>query len=105
VILIVNLLGYLADAAIIGAYFAAVHTASKVQWFHWANAIGAVPLVAVESLTGAWAVLPLTVAFGVLGWIGALRPQTGVTATCECGEYALHGGASRPSRHYGARDA
>lgn len=39
-------------------------------WFHWSNALGCFPIIAVEVLTGAWPALILTAAFGVIGWLG-----------------------------------
>lgn len=71
--MIVDIFAYVADAAILGTYAASVRDASRVRWFHWANAIGAVPIVAVEIVVAAWPPLVLTVAFGLIGCAGVLR--------------------------------
>lgn len=68
-------LAYVADAFILSTYGLAVFT-GVARPFHWANAIGGIPLLAVEILTGAWPVVPLTATFTVLGWVGVI-PRKG----------------------------
>lgn len=64
-------LAYLADAVILVTYF--LTTKSRpVRWFHWANAIGCVPIIATEVIASAWPPLVLTAAFGAIGWMGVL---------------------------------
>ena len=66
-------LAYLADAFILLTYGLTLR--GHVRPFHWANALGCVPLIAVEVTTGAWPVLPLTASFGVIGWIGVFKTK------------------------------
>lgn len=65
-------LGYVADVAILGTYALLART-GKARPFHWANALGVFPVAAVEVVAHAWPVMPLTLTFGVLGWVGVLR--------------------------------
>lgn len=65
-----NWLAWAADVAILWTYARSTH--GPVRPFHWANAIGGIPLAVVEVQAGAWQVLPITVAFTLLGWKGAL---------------------------------
>lgn len=78
--MILSILGYLADAAILGAYFWMTRWPQRAIWFHWANAVGCIPLVGIEIVTHAWPVLPLTATFGVLGAYGVRRqrPRTSI---------------------------
>ena len=64
-------LAYLADAVLISAYWWLVRGHSE-RPYHWANALGAVPLLAVEITARAWPLVPITGMFGVVGWIGVL---------------------------------
>lgn len=70
--MLLQIIVLVADFAILGTY-ARVSVGRSVRPFHWANAIGAVPVVALEVLTGAWAVIPLTATFGLLGVTGLLK--------------------------------
>lgn len=70
---VINVLAYIADFCIIGSYFLMVRRPSLSKLFHWANAVGSVPLILVEGFTGAWAVMPLTIAFGCIGWYGVFK--------------------------------
>ena len=67
------LVTYLADAVILLTYGLTLR--GHVRPFHWANALGCIPLIAVEVTTGAWPVLPLTAVFGVIGWIGVIKTK------------------------------
>lgn len=69
-----KLLGYIADVWILGSY-AVMSSSGKVRPFHWANAVGCVPLVTAEALAGLWQVVILTGTFGVLGWLGVWRTR------------------------------
>lgn len=66
-------LAYAADAWIIGAYAATTRDPRRLRWFHWANALGCVPLLVVELVTHAYPVIPITGTFGLLGWIGVAK--------------------------------
>lgn len=71
--MILTLLAYLADVAILGTYAALASGRYTARPFHYANALGGAPLVLIEVTTGAWPVLPLTLTFTVLGWWGVLK--------------------------------
>lgn len=66
-------LGYLADVAVVGAYWA-VQRGRRLAWLNWTNALGAFPVAATEVYGRAWPALVVTCAFGVVGWAGVLRP-------------------------------
>lgn len=70
-----TLLGYLADVAILTTYAYLART-GRARPFHAANAIGAVPLLVIETTTGAWPVVPLTLTFAVLGIVGLTSKET-----------------------------
>lgn len=63
-------LAYTADAAIIGTYLGTATRRLDRRTFHWANALGAPPIIATEIIVGAWQALILTAMFGVAGLIG-----------------------------------
>lgn len=67
-----TILAYLADAAILGTYalIALAPEGKYGRWFDLANGLGAPPLIVIEVAAHAWPVLPITVTFGVLGWLG-----------------------------------
>lgn len=65
-------LAYIADAVIIATYLYLAHT-GKVRPFHWANAFGAIPIVATEIALAAWPVLILTAFFGIGAAYGLLK--------------------------------
>jgi hypothetical protein len=65
----ITLLAYMADIAILGTYWLMVRGKS-VKWFHLANAIGCIPLIVTEVISGAYAVIVITAAFGIIGAIG-----------------------------------
>jgi len=54
---------------ILGGYAWAVRT-QRQRPFHWANAIGCVPLLIAEVGAGLWQVVAITGTFGALGWLG-----------------------------------
>lgn len=66
-----NLVAYVSDAFVLGTYALLARTGRALP-FHWANALGAVPLLVVEVTTEAWPVVPLTLTFCVLGWVGVI---------------------------------
>jgi hypothetical protein len=67
-----QLLGYVSDVWVLSTYFWLAHR-SKTLPFHWANALGAVPLLVAEYQLGAWQVIPLTGTFCLLGWFGLAK--------------------------------
>lgn len=72
----VTLVGYLADAWILGAY-AMLARKGRAAPFHWANALGCLPIIATELAVDAYVPMVLTATFGVIGWLGILhRPLT-----------------------------
>ena len=69
-----NWLAWVADVAILGSYYLFVSRGWE-RPFHWANALGCIPLLVVELQSGATQVVPVTAAFGLIGWYGILsRP-------------------------------
>lgn len=71
---LLNLFGYLADAWILSSY-AVLARSGRPSAFHMANAIGCIPLIAIEITQHAYPVLPLTGTFGVLGMYGAWKER------------------------------
>jgi hypothetical protein len=67
---LISILAYVADAGILGSYAWCSRWPQRLRWFHAANAVGFLPLVAVETAQRAWPVLPLTLTFGVAGAYG-----------------------------------
>lgn len=65
-------LAYMADAIILFTYFAAALKRLPLRWFHWANALGCIPIIITEAAVGAWPALILTAAFGAAGWCGVI---------------------------------
>lgn len=65
-------LGYCADVALAASYAIAVRTGWQ-RPFHWANALGAIPLVLAEARGHVWPAVITSGMFGVLGWVGVLR--------------------------------
>ena len=70
--IVLNVFGYIADAAILGAYFWTART-GRIRPFHLANALGCFPLIALEVYAGIWPVLVITATFGAIGWFGLWR--------------------------------
>lgn len=69
-----NAVAYFADACILLTYFLAAKTGSA-RSFHWANAIGCLPIIATEFLSHAWAALILTSSFGLIGAFGVVSKK------------------------------
>lgn len=67
-----DVLAYLADAWILGTYLYAA-TRGRQRPFHWANAIGCLPILAVEVVASAWPAFVLTLAFGFIGCVGVVN--------------------------------
>lgn len=65
-------LAYAADGAVVATYLSLVRT-GRARAFHWANALGCLPLIAVEIGAHAFAPLVLTAFFGLGGWYGVLK--------------------------------
>jgi hypothetical protein len=72
--IIVEALAYVADVWVIGTYVAMV-AGRSVRAFHWANAVGAIPIAVTEVAVGAWQALVLTMAFGIAGAIGVWQTR------------------------------
>lgn len=68
-----TVLSYLASACIIGAYIWSVKNPKRAFFFHLANALGGIPLLITEYVAGAYAVMPVTAAFTLVGWWGIAR--------------------------------
>lgn len=66
-------LGWAATAWVLVTYAVMART-GRERPFHWANALGCVPLIALNVLAGVWPAVVLNVTFGLLGW-AALRPR------------------------------
>lgn len=66
------LLAYLADVAICFTYLRLART-ERARPFHWANAVGCVPIIVTELLLHAYAPLILTAFFGAVGIVGLTR--------------------------------
>lgn len=65
-------IGFVADLWILGTYALLARTGRALP-FHWANAIGSVPIVFGEIVLGAYVPLVLTATFGVIGVFGVAR--------------------------------
>lgn len=72
--MILGLLGYAADVAILGTYAWLTHRGSA-RPFHWANALGCVPLLVAEVGARLWQVVVITGTFGALGAVGAWKER------------------------------
>lgn len=69
---LLEFVAYLADAWILAAYARSV-IRQDARPFHWANAVGCLPIIGVEVITEAWPALVLTAFFGVIGIAGLLH--------------------------------
>lgn len=64
---------YVLSFLIVGTYVLLVLGRVPESAFHWANALGGPPIIALTCLTVGWQpMLALTVAFTTAGWIGVL---------------------------------
>lgn len=90
--LILTILAYLGDAFVLGTYIGMALGRLHSHYFHLANGLAAPALLLVEVLTGAWPVIPLTLTFGVMGWIGWWRTrwQTEYVTGAELAERLSH---------------
>lgn len=77
-----DLVAYASDAWVLITY-AVLARSGRARPFHWANALGAAPLLVVEVTTHAWPVLPLTVTFCTLGWVGVRKTWPRDTVSVE----------------------
>lgn len=64
-----DIIAYVSDAWVLATYAWLARRAKPIP-FHWANALGAAPLLVIEVTQKAWPVLPLTSTFCLLGWWG-----------------------------------
>lgn len=69
-------LGIVADVFILSTY-ALLSFTGNARAFHWANALGCVPLLVAEVRVGLWQVVVITGTFGVLGWVGVWTAKRG----------------------------
>lgn len=58
-----------ASVIIVAGYFR-LSVQRKPRMFHWANAVGCVPIIIQNYQARVWAALLLTTFFGVIGWMG-----------------------------------
>jgi len=72
---LLSLLVYIGDAWVLSTYALLAFGKIKVRPFHWANAVAGVPTITFEVLVHAWPVMPLTVVFCAVGWIGVWRTR------------------------------
>lgn len=82
----ISTLGYIADAWILATY-AILARGGAERPFHWANAIGCVPIIIGELILGAYVPMVLTIAFGAIGWYGLYStriPKALATFACGC---------------------
>lgn len=70
-----KLIADIATANIIGTYVLAALHPERQRPFHWANAIGCVPLIAVEAMAGVGQAVVLSAMFGAAGWLGVWRTR------------------------------
>lgn len=66
------ILAYIADVAIVAAYLYFART-GRARPFHWANALGCLPVIATEIVAHAFPPLILTAFFGLGGWYGIVK--------------------------------
>jgi uncharacterized protein YqgC (DUF456 family) len=69
---VLSVLAYGADAAVLATYWHLARTGSA-RLFHWANAIGCLPLIGVELVAHLYQPLILSVAFGIIGALGVWK--------------------------------
>lgn len=70
---VLNVLGWAASLSVITTYFTWTVFGKPARWFHAANALGGLPLLAINILVGAWQIIPITLTFTAVGWIGLLE--------------------------------
>lgn len=70
-----SLFVYVGDAWVLTTYTLLAFEKIKPRPFHWANAGAGVPTLTFEALVHAWPVMPLTLVFCVVGWIGVWRTR------------------------------
>jgi hypothetical protein len=72
---VIAALAYVADAWVLGTY-ALMARSGRTRPFHLANAVGFAPLLASEIVAHVYPPLVLTLAFGVLGWVGLWKERS-----------------------------
>ena len=82
-----NYLAYAANVVILAAYWRMTRHPGDKVWFDLANAVGCIPLIAYGIASEAWALLPLTVAFGLIGAWGAWSYGRGYRPTGRIHDY------------------
>lgn len=65
-----TVIAWAATGAILATYLAVAAGRWPVRVFHQANALGAVPVCAVQARAGVWPGFVLTFAFGTIGLVG-----------------------------------
>lgn len=71
--MLIDAIGYAASVAILIVYLLLATGKAKPIAFHWANALGAPPVIASELVHGAYVPLVLTAFFGIIGAAGVIR--------------------------------
>lgn len=71
--MLIDVIGYAASVAILIVYLLLATGKAKPIAFHWANALGAPPVIASEVIHGAYVPLVLTAFFGIIGAAGVIR--------------------------------
>lgn len=65
-------LGWAATAWVLGTYALMART-GRARPFHLANALGCIPLIALNVTAGVWPAVVLNVTFGMLGWLALIK--------------------------------
>ena len=67
--MMLNLVAYLASATVLFTYFRSTR-GGTIRAFHWANFLGCFPLIMVEFERQTYPPMVLTIAFGIIGFLG-----------------------------------
>lgn len=70
--MLIDVVGYVATAAILIVYLLLATGSVRPIAFHWANMLGAPPVIASELVHGAYVPLVLTLFFGIIGTGGVV---------------------------------
>ncbi len=73
---LLDIVAYAASIWIVVVYFLLAHKGPQfARRFHWANALGAIPVLATEVIAHAYPPMVLTVSFGTIGFLGLLHRE------------------------------
>lgn len=67
-----SILAWACSAWIVLSYGSMVFGEGSTKSFHWANAIGGIPLLAYGVASHSWPYIPITATFCFFGWIAAV---------------------------------